>query len=447
MTNCGLGIADCGLNVIPRAMLMPVVALAAALVVPPTPAAAQTVAVEGGRVYTMTGAPIENGTVLIRDGVVVAVGANVAVPAGATRIDARGKIVTPGFFESDTHLGLVEVGAVGTTRDYATQHEPTGDTDDVVQAAFNVADGLNPNSIVLPVTRVAGVTTAVSRPDGGLIAGQGVVIDLAGASADALLVRSPVAMFAALGEDGQRAGGGARAGATLRLREVLEDARAYARRRADFERGETRAFAASRLDLEALQPVLQGRLPLVVEAHRASDIRAALRIAAEYDLRLVILGGTEAWMLAGELARARVPVIVKVLQNLPESFERLGARYDNAALLRQAGVQVALTTSDTHNARNLPQEAGNAVAYGLPYDEALRAVTLYPAQIWGVAERYGSLAPGKVANLVVWSGDPLELLTTVEQVLIRGRPVPLVSRDTELRDRYRNPADARRAYP
>lgn len=403
------------------------------------PAAAQTVAVEGGTVHTMVGAPIENGTVLIRDGRIVAVGRDVQVPAGALRIDARGKVVTPGLFESATHIGLSEVGAVGETNDFRMRDE------DAVTAAFDVADGINPRSVVIPVTRVAGVTTAVTAPDGGLVAGQGVVIDLTGDDLPSMIVRDPVAMFATLGEGSLDAGGGARAGATMRLRELLEDARVYARNRTAFERGATREYAASRLDLEALQPVLRGEIPLVVEAHRASDIRTALRIADEYDLRLIVAGGTEAWMVADELARARVPVVVKVLQNLPASFERLGARYDNAALLRRAGVSVAITTGETHNARNVKQEAGNAVAYGLPHEEALRAITLYPAQIWGVADRYGSLEPGKVANVVVWGGDPLELLTPVEHVLIHGREVPLESRETLLRDRYLT-IDADRAY-
>jgi imidazolonepropionase-like amidohydrolase len=396
----------------------------------PAALSAQTIAIEGGRVHTMAGAPIEGGTVLIRDGRIVAVGSGIAVPAGAVRIDARGKQVTPGFFESNTRIGLTEVGSVTQTNDFRMTDA------DQVTAAFNVADGLNPHSIVIPVTRIGGVTTAVSAPTGGMISGTGVVIDLAGDDAPAMLVRTPVAMFATLGQGSQAAGGGARAGATMRLREILEDARAYARNRAAFERGETREYAASRLDLEALQPVLRGELPLAVEAHRAADIRTALRIAEEYGLRMVLLGGTEAWMVAGDLARARVPVVVKVLQNLPDDFERLGSRYDNAALLRRAGVQVAITTGETHNARNIKQEAGNAVAYGLPYDEALRAVTLVPAQIWGVADRYGSLEAGKVANVVVWGGDPLELMTPVEAVIIRGRQVPMVSRETLLRDRY-----------
>ena len=214
-------------------------------------------------------------------------------------------------------------------------------------------------------------------------------------------------------------------------------AASYDEGRAAFERGATRDFATSRLDLEALVPVVEGRLPLAIEAHRAADIRAVLRLADEFGLRLILLGGTEAWQVADELARRRVPVVLKVLQNLPATFEQLGARYDNAALLRRAGVTVALTTNDTHNARNLRQEAGNAVTYGLPWEEALRAITRAPADIWGVGDRYGSLAPGKVANVVVWSGDPLELLTRAELVLIRGQIVPLRSRQTELRDRYR----------
>ena len=397
------------------------------------PAAAQTVAIEGGTVHTMTGAPLANATVLIVDGRIAAVGTDVAVPAGAVRIDARGKQVTPGFFESATQIGLTEVGAVSGTNDYRINDE-----EDQIAAAFNPMDGLNPNSIVIPVTRVGGVTTAVTRPVGGLVAGQGLVIDMAGATMEEMVVRSPVGMWAELGEGTRSEGGGARAGATLRLRELLEDARAYAARRGDFERGATREFAASRLDLEALQPVLRGELPLVVEAHRASDIRAALRIADEYGLRLIVQGGTEAWMVRTELARAGVPVIVKVLNNLPGSFETLGARYDNAALLRQAGVQVALTSGETHNARNVKQEAGNAVAYGLPHQEALRAITLYPAQIWGLGDRYGSLEVGKVGNVVVWDGDPLELLTPATAVVIHGRPVPMESRDTLLRDRYRD---------
>jgi imidazolonepropionase-like amidohydrolase len=415
---------------------------AAAAVLAALPAGAQTIAITGGTVHPISGPPIQNGTVIIQNGRITAVGANVTVPAGATRIDATGKVVTPGLFESATNMALVEVASVGTTNDYQFQDE------DQVAAAFNVADGINPRSMVIPVTRIAGVTTVVSRPAGGLISGQGLAFDLIGDNVGDMAIRSPIAMFGSVSENvNQAAGGGTRGGLFMRLREALEDARVWARNPQAFERGETRQFSISRLDLAALQPVLRGELPLVLEAHRASDIQAAIRIAQEYGIRLVIAGGTEGWMVADDLARARVPVLVKVLHNLPESFESLGARYDNAALLRRAGVQVAITTGETYKAFNIRQEAGNAVAYGLPYDEALRAVTLYPAQIFGVSDRYGTLEPGKVGNVVVWSGDPLELLTNVEHVIIRGQQVPLVSRETLLRDRYMNLDESQRSYP
>lgn len=394
-------------------------------------ASAQLVAIEGGTVHTMVGAPIENGTVLIRDGRIEAVGAGVAVPAGARRIDARGRVVTPGLFDSGTNLGLVEIGAVDGTVDLQAPQQ-----EDLVAAGFRASDGLNPNSMVIPVTRIAGVTTAMSRPAGGLVAGMGAIVDLHGETREVMLVRDDAAMFASLGEAGSRAAGGARGAAVMVLREVLEDARAYAENRERVEGGAYRDLSVDRVDLEALQPVLAGDVPLVVEAHRESDIRTVLRLASEYGIRPIVYGGTEAWAVADQLAAAGVPVIVKVLQNLPESFEALGATYENAARLSRAGVQVAITAGDTFRTFTLRQEAGNAVAHGMDHTEALRAITLYPARIWGIADEYGSLEPGKVANVVVWEGDPLELLTPVANVLIRGQEVPLVSRETLLRDRY-----------
>jgi imidazolonepropionase-like amidohydrolase len=421
-------------------------AAAAAALLAALPAAAQgVVAIEGGTVHTVSGAPIEGGTVLIRDGRIVAVGQGIAVPAGARRIDARGRHVTPGFIESGTQIGAVEVGAVAGSVDHSMM-QPGDPLRTQVRAGFHMLDGINPASTVIAVTRIAGVTTAVSRPSGGLISGQGVVIDLDGRTVGEMVVRESVGMWARTGEGAASVTGGARGAAMLRLREILEDARAYGRGRDAFERGAAREYAASRLDLEALQRVLNRQVPLVVEAHRASDIQAAVRLARDYNLRLVLTGATEGWMVADELARDRIPVVVRVLENLPGSFERLGARYENAALLRQAGVNVSITSGDTHNARNIRQEAGTAVAYGLPFQEALRAITLAPAQLWGLAD-YGSLEPGKVANVVVWGGDPLEILTPVEHVFIRGREIPLVSRQTQLRDRYLDPTDRERAYP
>jgi len=398
---------------------------------PAHPLQAQVIAIEGGTVHTMTGPPLPNATVLIRDGRIAEVGTNVAVPADAVRIDATDRIVTPGLFDSGTHVGVVEIEAVEESDD-----SRGADQEDLVDAAFRVEDGLNPQSMVIPVTRSGGVTTVMARPDGGLFSGQGAVIDLAGERREDMVVRAPAAMFASLGETARSAVEGGRGETVMHFREVLEDARAYGENRERFEGGAFRELAVDRLDLEALQPVLAGEIPLVIEAHRASDIRTVLRLAEEYKFRPIIYGGTEAWMVADELAAANVPVIVKVLQNLPESFEKLGATYENAARLSRAGVTVAITTDDTFRAFTLRQEAGNAVAHGMDHAEALRALTLYPARIWGLEADYGSLEPGKVANVVVWDGDPLELLTSVTHLIIRGRQIPLESRETQLRDRY-----------
>jgi imidazolonepropionase-like amidohydrolase len=244
-------------------------------------------------------------------------------------------------------------------------------------------------------------------------------------------------MHVTLDESSREAGDGARAGTLARLRQLLTDARDYGRRRADFDRAQMRQLAAPAADLEALQPVLAGRMPLVVTAHRVFDIRNALRLAREFNLRLILAGAAEGWEVADEIARAQVPVLVVPLSNLP-SFNALGARYENAARLSAAGVKVAIVAGgDPHNARLVRQEAGNAVSYGMDPDAAFRAVTLGAAEILGIQDRYGSLEPGKIANVVVWSGDPFEFSTAVRHVWIRGRAIPLTSRQTELLERYR----------
>ena len=391
---------------------------------------AQTIAITGGTVYPVSGPKIENGTVLIRDGRIAGVGTNVPVPPDATRIDAAGKWVTPGLFDSGTQLGLTEIGAVQET------NEGTFRGNDVA-ASFNVAAGINPASQLIPVTRVEGVTTTLVAPaGGGLITGQGVVIDLAGATVAEMLARpGPSAMLVDM--TAKQAGGGSRAGVVQRLRRVFDDALEYDRRRAEYRRDQTQELAASAADLEALLPVLQGQLPLVAYANRRSDIENAVRLAQDYRLRLIVAGGAEAWEVADRLAAAAVPVVLIPLTNIP-TYTQLGARYDNAARLARAGVQVAIMSGDSHNSRNIRQEAGNAVSYGLAWDQALRAVTLGPAELWGVADRYGSLEVGKVANVVVWSGDPFEFATGVERVLIRGQRISLRSRHTELLERYRS---------
>ena len=390
---------------------------------------AQTIAITGGTIHPVDGPSIDRGTVLVRDGRIVAVGEDVEIPEGAHRVDARGHVVTPGLFDVGSRLGLTEVGAVGDTRDYFLS------ADDPIRAAFDVVDGINPNSSLIPVNRLQGVTTALTSPAGGLISGQAAVIDLTGESVGDMLARPRAAMLATFDADDA---GGARGGVSLRLREVLDDARFWRDNRGAFDRGASRDLAASRLDLEALQPVLDGSMPLVVDVDRASDISAVLRIADDYGLDLVVRGGAEAWMVAEELAAAEVPVIVNPLTNRPSSFARLGSRFDNAAILAAAGVRVMLTPFETHRAGDIAWEAGNAVRAGLDWAEALRAVTLTPAEVFGVGDDYGSLAAGKVANVVVWTGDPFELSSRPAHVFIRGAPVPATSRQRELFERYRS---------
>jgi imidazolonepropionase-like amidohydrolase len=406
---------------------------------------AQVIAITGGRVHTVAGAPIDNGTVLIRDGRIVQVGANIQIPADARRIDATGKWVTPGLINSATQLGLVEVSQEQPTRDVSARGR------EGIAAAFTVWDGMNPASVLLAPARSEGITTVVVAPSGGLISGQAAVVDLVEGSLSDMIVRAPVGMVAQIGSPAGAGGLGARAELTVRLKELLTDARVYSRRRADYERNASRSFVASRLDLEAMVPVIEGRLPLIVVADRASDIEAALKIASEFNIRLVIASGTEAWLVADKLASARVPVFTGAMNNIPGSFSTLGSYQESAAILRRAGVDVVLigdagvSDGQTFNVRDLKQEAGNAVSYGMSWDDALRAVTIVPARVLGIAERYGTLEAGKVANVVVWSGDPFEFSSRAEHVIVRGREITSPSRQDLLQQRYRTlPPDYRK---
>ena len=390
---------------------------------------AQTIAITGGTVYPVSGPKLVNASVLIRDGRIAAVGTNVSIPSGATRIDASGKWITPGLIDGTGQIGLVEISAVPGTREASVQ----GDT---IAAAFNVAEGINPASTLIPVTRIEGITTTLAVPTGNLVSGQAALIDLDGATIEQMLVKSPVGVVADLSERAKDNAGGSRAAVADRLRGVFRDALEYERRKVDFGRAQMRPLSASAADLEALLPVLHARVSLIAYANRRSDIETALRLAKEFKLKLILTGAAEGWEIAPAIAAAGVPVLVEPLNNIP-SYDALGIRYDNAAVLAKAGVKVALLEPDTHKSRNLRQQAGNAVSYGMTWDQALRAVTLAPAEIFGVADRYGSLEPRKVANVVVWSGDPFEFTTGVEHVFIRGKEVPLTSRQTELFERYR----------
>jgi imidazolonepropionase-like amidohydrolase len=411
-------------------------ALAALIVA--MPAGAQTIAITGGKVYPVSSAPIENATVLIRDGKVVAVGSNVSIPADAQRIDATGKWVTPGLINAGTQLGLVEVGQVQDTRNGSAVGK------DHIAASFTAWEGLNTQSVLIAPARREGVTNVVIVPSGGgkLVAGQAAFLSLVEGMPTDMLLKSPIAMVAQV-SDNQSAGTGARGELLNRLRELIEDTRAFMRNRAAYERADTREYSASRLDLEAMIPVVEGRLPLLVAADKATDIDAALRIAKENNLKIIIGGGAEAWMVAGKLAAAKVPVLTGAMNNIPGSFATLGQNQENAGLLRRAGVQVVITGNgpgdeESFNVRNIKQEAGNAVAYGMSWDDALRAVTLTPAEVFGVADRIGSLQAGRDANVVIWSGDPFEFTSVPEHVYVKGREYTAPDRQQMLTDRYKN---------
>ena len=405
--------------------------LAAAAALP-----AQTVAIVGGTVYPVSGPAIQNGTVLMRDGKIVAVGANVTVPSDAVRIDASGKIVTPGFIDASTDLGLVEIGGEPSTRD-ANARGTAG-----IAASFRSWDGLNSESVLWAPTRNEGVTSVVVVPGGGMIAGQAAIVDLVNGTAAQMIRRAPVAMYAQIDEP-RGAQTNARGELIGKLRNLIEDVKFYQVHRADYDRSASRELSAPRADLEAMIPVVEGRMPLAIDANRVDDIEAALRLAKEYNLKIIITGGAEAWLAASDLAAAHVPVITGAMNNIPTSFSTLNQRQENLDILSKAGVPVAIIGNngdgdeEQFNVRNVKYEAGNAVSYGMSHDAALRAVTLTPAELFGVADRVGSLQAGRDANVVVWSGDPFEFSTRVEHVYIHGQDVISPSRQDMLTERYK----------
>jgi imidazolonepropionase-like amidohydrolase len=413
--------------------------LAALALLASTGAGAQTIAITGGTVYPVSGPRIENGTVLIRDGRIVAVGANVTIPADAQRVDARGKWVTPGFINSATTLGLSEAGSPQFSGGY---NDGSANASGGISAAFEAWKGLNPANTLFGPARAEGVTTVLVAPNGGMVAGKAALIDLVEARTPAEMLRQgPTAM---LGNFGNPSSGNtaSRAEFWAKWRALIREVRDYGARRAAYETGSTKTFMASQADMEALIPVAAGQLPLAVSVERSSDILEALAFAREMGIKLWIAGAAEGWMVAREIAAANVPVFTGAMNNIPGDFATLGQRQENAALLRAAGVTVILIgngpgDSQTFNVRNIRQEAGNAVAYGMSWEDALRAITLVPAEVMGVADRVGALAAGRDANVVVWSGDPFEFASNAEHVYVRGREILTKSRQDLLTERYR----------
>lgn len=410
------------------------------------PAVAQTVAITNAKIVIGDGSgPAEGGTVVIRDGRVVAAGAGVAVPAGTRIVDAGGRWVTPGIFAGFTRMGIVEIDAVDGTNDTAGGTSP-------FNAALDVTPAVNPKSSPLAINRLEGVTRAVVAPDnskGSIFAGQGAIIDL---GADMGTVARPRAFqFMEYGEAGARAAGGSRPAAYAMFRNALFEVRDYVRSPASFnDRGKDALL--TRADAEALVPVVQGRVPLLVHVERASDIQTVLGLKREIPgLRLVLVGASEGWTVAREIAAAGVPVIASALVDLPESFEQLAATQSNIGRMKAAGVLVGIGTINQDEARQARWEkqfAGNLVALGripgasgLDWGEAFATITSRPAEALGMGDEFGSLKPGRRGDVVIWDGDPLEIGTSAVSVFIDGVEQPMTSRQTRLRDRYWDPKE------
>ena len=405
-----------------------------------TPAFADTIAVTGGTVAIGDGSqPIPNGTVVFRDGRVIAAGANVAVPAGARVIDAHGKWVAAGIVAGFTSEGIVDGEGIEETYDGAAGKS-------VFNAAIDVSTAINPTNQSIAVDRSWGVTRAVVSPEANnsVFAGQGAVIDT-GAD-DTPVTKARAFQYAELGEDGA-SHIGSRPASYVMLHDALAAAKSAAH-----QGGDTKNALITRADAAALLPVVQGRMPLVVHVERASDILQVLSLRQTYpDLKLVLLGAAEGWMVASKIAAAHVPVIAGALADLPEAFERTAATESNVGRMEKAGVTVAISSVDVSTMggqRNLRQYAGNLVGIsrvpgmtGLDWGAAFATISSGPAAVFGLDNEIGSLRPGRRADVVIWDGDPLELSSAPVAVWIDGVAQPMTSRQTRLRDRYLNPQE------
>ena len=381
---------------------------------------AETLFINDATVHTMSSmAVLQEGDILIRDGRIQSVGTGLTPPADARIIEAGGRPVTPGFFSGITELGLVEISAVESSVD-------AGLSTDGLRPEFDVTSAYNPHSTAIPVTRIEGYTWSLlgAKRSGSIIGGQGQAVSLDGAYQSYL---GEKVLFVDVGADAADQSAGSRAAQWMLLDQAMAEAGSELR-----WSPEPLLTVAGR---KALESYKEGGI-VVFNVDRASDILQAIGFSTRHGLNSVISGGTEAWKVADQLAEAGVPVLINALSNLPADFDQLGARLDNAALLNEAGVTIAFFDSDTHQARKLRQLAGNAVANGLPYEAGLAAMTVSPAVIFALGEEYGSLEENSVADLVIWSGDPLEVTSAADQVIIAGKMVEMVSRQTLLRDRY-----------
>lgn len=402
------------------------IAAVLALVAGVTAAPAQEVLIHNAKVYTVSDGVKEGTDVLVHDGRIAAVGANLKASAGAARVDAHGQPLTPGIFGGLSQIGAVEIGAESSTVDDSLAFKgPYAQLQ--WRPEFDITLAFNPQSTLLPVERIEGITWTLLTPGAGdsIMAGQGAGVTLDGRQ-DAVLPDSRT-LFVSLGSDGKTLAGGSRAGLYMLLEEAIREARS---------KGPLEEKSLLRpAGRDVLSRYLSGGR-VVFEVERASDILEVISFGRRQGMKPIIYGGSEAWRVAKELAAAHVPVIINPLRDLPYGFDQLGSRLDNAALLQRAGVLIAFSADDGHDARTIRQLAGNAVAHGLSWDAALAAITRNPAEIFGIGGTHGRIAAGQRADLVLWDGDPLEVTTTAAQVWIDGRAIEMRSRQTELRDRY-----------
>jgi imidazolonepropionase-like amidohydrolase len=411
-------------------------------VIPNSPGKKLTVAIRNATIYPVTSAPIPNGTIVIANGLITAVGANAAVPAGATLIDGTGLSVYPGLIDSGSQVGLQEISSVPGTVDTAE----LGDINPNAKAAV----AINPHSNVIPVTRVNGITTVVTAPEGGIISGQSALIQLAGWTNNEMVLKAPLAMHihfprlrsAAFDEQPQEEEAAKEAQKNYtrqidKLRDVLRDAQAYAKAAAARTQNSALPRGDRDLILEALVPVVEGRVPVVMHANLARDIRAAIRFADEFKLKMILADAQDAAKVVTELKSHNIPVILGPILDLPpREDDAYDMTFTNAKTLYYNGIRFAIQSSDAHNARNLPYNAATCAAFGLPKDVALKSITIFPAEIFGVADRIGSLEAGKIANVIVTDGDPLEIPTHVKHLFIGGEEISLETNQTLLYEKF-----------
>lgn len=408
----------------------------------------QPIVLKGGKLLTVSHGEIENGVLVMEGGKITALGtgASVKLPKNAKVIDVAGMTVYPGLIDSETSLGLTEISAESSTNDRI-------ELSDEIMPHMHVYDAFHAESELIPVTRLNGVTNAIVAPDSNdTLPGQDSFVQLAGASASEMLLVRDIAMpLNFTGEQRRnesrekRKFPETRMGMAAQLRQAFLDAQDYQQRFADYEKKKADAIRDKKpepsapkrdLKLEALLPYLQGKKPIVLAAEGPSDLETAVRLAQEFNLKFVLNHISHSRPVLDYVAALKVPVIVGPIYETPKEYERFDAVYSLPAELHKRGVKIAFASFDAHNSRNLPYQAGFATGFGLPADEALRAITLNAAEIWGVADQLGSLDAGKTANVVVANGDPLDVKTDVKRVFIGGQEIPMTSRQTRLRDEY-----------